>query len=133
LRPDGHHLRPALERRRGVPRGRPPGRRARRRSPDGGCPMSKPARRLRRGQGALIPSEPDQPTSSIGRPRGVFFGADPATGTVPVADAAAADAHSARASGSRASAGKRASEPVELVAVPGATFAYLKVADIVPN
>ncbi|MFO7243534.1 MAG: ParB/RepB/Spo0J family partition protein [Actinomycetes bacterium] len=95
--------------------------------------MSKPARRLGRGLGALIPTEPDPTTSSIERPRDVFFGADPATGTVPVADAAAADAHSARASGSRASAGKRASEPVELVAVPGATFAYLKVADIVPN
>jgi len=118
--------------------------------------MNKPARRLGRGLGALIPTEPDPTTSSIERPRDVFFGADPATGTVPVADAAAADAHSARASGSRASAGERASEPGELVAgprgpfadlkgagigpkprppgaVPGATFAYLKVADIVPN
>lgn len=75
--------------------------------------------RLGRGLGALIPTEPDPATGAIERPRDVFFGSDEATESSPATSAAPA---------------RRAAAPqADLVEVPGASFAYVPVASIVPN
>src|SRR5690606_30629695 len=124
------HLRLALNGCRGLSRGGARGGRPRRRSP-GGSSMNKPARRLGRGLGALIPTEPDATTATLERPRDVFFGADPATGTVPVAEPTSPSKPAAKSPARKPAA--TASRAEELVEVPGASFAYVPVADIVPN
>lgn len=89
--------------------------------------MSTPKRGLGRGLGALIPTEPEAPLRADAqagerpargdRPRDVFFSD---TGAVPqVTDAMIADATGDTGRG--------------LKAVPGATFAYIDPADVVPN
>jgi ParB family chromosome partitioning protein len=103
--------------------------------------MNKPARRLGRGLGALIPTEPDATTATIERPRDVFFGGDPSTGATPLAtgDTAAkktpakASAKGAGAGASKPKTSSAASTTPELVEVPGASFAYVQVDSIVPN
>lgn len=91
--------------------------------------MSKPKRGLGRGLGALIPTEPEANTATIERPRDVFFGADPATGTVSAVDAEPAPAPTKP--GARKAS--KATSNQDLVEVPGATFAHLPIHSIVPN
>lgn len=89
--------------------------------------MSKPKQpRLGRGLGALIPTEPEPTTATLERPRDVFFGGD--------GDGAPNTASTATVEAGRASGGSVSTKSDQgLVAVPGATFAYLPVASIVPN
>lgn len=94
--------------------------------------MSKPKRGLGRGLGALIPTEPDTNTATIERPRDVFFGADPATGTVSAVDSSTAGAGTTVTKPAASKASKRADDQ-GLVEVPGASFAYLPIHSIVPN
>ncbi len=92
--------------------------------------MNKPRRGLGRGLGALIPTEPDAEATTAdaghaadGRPRDVFFGADPTPSrAIPTVGQAG-----------KASRAKAVSAEPELVAVPGATFAHLPLDAVVPN
>jgi ParB family chromosome partitioning protein len=97
--------------------------------------MNKPARRLGRGLGALIPTEPDASTATIERPRDVFFGSEPATGATPIpAGATASDEKSAaKPRASKAKSTARGTAGAELLEVPGASFAFVPVDSIVPN
>ena len=97
--------------------------------------MNKPTRRLGRGLGALIPTEPDASTATIERPRDVFFGAEPSTGATPVASGSAASGKKStpKAAATGTSQAKRSTPTPELVEVPGASFAYVPVDAIVPN
>lgn len=107
--------------------------------------MSSEKRRgLGRGLGALIPTAPDAATTT--RPVDVFFPeADPkgegktpnkaASAASPTKDAAKPVAKSTKAAKASASRKVNAGDEVEveLVPVPGASFAELSVSDIVPN
>ena len=101
--------------------------------------MTKPKRGLGRGLGALIPTEPDDATDAQGiagtgvgtrrgeRPSDMFFSG---TSAIPVVteEAAAAPANTTLTATSVTSAADAGLRPV-----PGATFAYLDPADVVPN
>lgn len=88
--------------------------------------MTDRRRGLGRGLGALIPSAPDSPAAGSARPRDVFFssGEAAAESAEPPTDAPA--------TGTGAQ-GRGDSEAPELQEVPGATFAEVPVAAVVPN
>lgn len=95
--------------------------------------MSNPKRGLGRGLGALIPTEPDEsegtdaPRQSA-RPRDVFF-----SDTAAIPRVSAADAEDESASGGRGGSNEAANAAEGLRPVPGARFAYIDPAQVVPN
>lgn len=95
--------------------------------------MSNPKRGLGRGLGALIPTEPDAPEGSdsprqSARPRDVFF-----SDTAAIPRVSAADAEDERAARGQGASDEATRGDDGLRPVPGARFAYIDPAHVVPN